>query len=176
MEKNYQTASSYLLPRDNLDKTQTKNYRPISLLNVDLKIISKAFTNKFQPQMPNPYTQISRKKKPTCQTHTGRSVGRKMQNHSHFIRDIIIIYLGKKIQAAIIGLHEEKGLHNVAHNYVFKTITICPTTQDRFLQYAKSLKDRDKTDLETPFSLKHLKNVLTKRKFIKSPGLDGHTT
>ena len=53
---------------------------------------------------------------------------------------------------------------------------ICPTTQDRFLQYAKPLNDKDKTDLETPFTLKDIKNALTKMKSNKTPGPDGLTT
>ena len=40
-----------LLPEDNPDKTQMENYRPISLLNVDYKIISTAITNKLQLHM-----------------------------------------------------------------------------------------------------------------------------
>ena len=134
-----------LLPKHNLDKTKIKNAgQSYSLTNIWKSL-----------ERPSPSNS-----NPTCQTHTPRSVGRKIQNHLHFIRDIIIFTEEKQNQAAIIGLHEEKGLHNV-HDYVFKTITavpqarICPTTQDRFLHYAKSLKDRDKTDLETPFSLKH---------------------
>ena len=49
---------------------------------------------------------------------------------------------------------------------------ICPTIPDQFLQYPEPLKDTDKTDLETPFSLKE---TLIKIKFNKTPGVDGHT-
>ena len=38
---------------EDLNKTRMKNYRPISPLNVDYKIISKAITNKLQPHMSN---------------------------------------------------------------------------------------------------------------------------
>ena len=49
-------------------------------------------------------------------------------------------------------------------------------TQDQFLQYAKPLYDKDKTDLETPFTLEDIKNALTKMKLNKTPGPDGLTT
>ena len=68
-----------LLPKDNQDKTQMKKYRPISLLNVDYKISSKAITNKLQPHMSKLIHADQQ-----CSI-----VGRKIQNHLHFIRDII---------------------------------------------------------------------------------------
>ena len=68
-----------VIPKDKPDRTDKKNYRPISLLNVDYKIISKAITNKLKPNMAK-------------LIHENRQcsiAGRKIQNHLHFIRDII---------------------------------------------------------------------------------------
>ena len=50
-------------------------------------------------------------------------VGRKIQNHLHFIRDIITYTKQEQMQAAIISLDQEKALDRVAHDYLFKTIT-----------------------------------------------------
>ena len=104
-----------LLPKDNPDKTQMKNYRPISLLNVDYKIISKviSLTNKLQPHMSKLIHADQQ-----CSI-----VGRKIQNHLHFIRDIITYTKEKQMQAAIISLDQEKAFDRVAHDYLFKTIT-----------------------------------------------------
>ena len=92
-----------------------KNYRPISLLNVDYKIISKAIslTNKLQPHMSKLIHADQQ-----CSI-----VGRKIQNHLHFIRDIITYTKEKQMQAAIISLDQEKAFDRVAHDYLFKTIT-----------------------------------------------------
>ena len=90
-----------------------KYYRPISLLNVDDKVISKAITNKLQPHMSK-------------HIHADQQcsiVGRKIQNHLHFIRDIITYTKEKQMQADIISLDQEKAFDRVAHDYLFKTIT-----------------------------------------------------
>ena len=50
-------------------------------------------------------------------------VGRKIQNHLHFIRDIITYAKEKQMQAAIISLDQEKAFDRAAHDYLFKTIT-----------------------------------------------------
>ena len=102
-----------LIPKDNPDKTQMKNYRPISLLNVDYKIISKTITNKLQPYMSKLIHADQQ-----CSI-----IGRKIQNHLHFIRDIITYTQEKQMHAAIISLDQEKAFDRVAHDYLFKTIT-----------------------------------------------------
>ena len=49
--------------------------------------------------------------------------GRKIQNHLHFIRDIITYTQEKQTDAAIISLDQEKTFNRVAHDYLFKHIT-----------------------------------------------------
>ena len=48
-----QMTQSYitLIPKDGQDLTKVKNYRPISLLNSDYKILSKILTSRLKPQM-----------------------------------------------------------------------------------------------------------------------------
>ena len=101
-----------LLPKDNPDKTQMKNDRPISPLNVDYKIIRKAITNKLQLHMSKLIHADQQ-----CSI-----AGRKIQNNLH-TRDIITYTKEKQMQAAIISLDQEKAFDRVAHDYLFKTIT-----------------------------------------------------
>ena len=101
-----------VLPKDNPDKTSLKNYRPISLLNVDYKIISKTISNKLRPIMGtiiNDDQQCSVK-------------DRKIQNHLHFIRDLISYCNHKNIKCAMISLDQEKAFDRVAHDYMFKAL------------------------------------------------------
>ena len=49
--------------------------------------------------------------------------GRKIQNHLHFIRDIITYTQEKETHSAIISLDQEEALERVAHDYLFKNIT-----------------------------------------------------
>ena len=52
--KHFPTSSSYQISRKkDRDKTLLKNYRPISLLDVDLKIISKAFASRVKTVLPS---------------------------------------------------------------------------------------------------------------------------
>ena len=41
-----------LIEKADCDKTLVKNWRPISLFNVDLKIISKAFASRLKTVLP----------------------------------------------------------------------------------------------------------------------------
>jgi len=46
------TALISLIPKPNKDHTLTSNYRPISLINVDIKIISKALAHRIEQIIP----------------------------------------------------------------------------------------------------------------------------
>ena len=100
-----------IIPKDSPDKTQLKNYRPISLLNIDYKIISKTITNKLKPYM-------SKLIHPDQQCAVQ---GRKIQNHLHFIRDFITYTQDKPTPGAIISLDQEKAFDRVSHEYLHKT-------------------------------------------------------
>ena len=102
-----------VIPKDKPDRTDLKNYRPISLLNVDYKIISKTITNKLRPHMA----------KLVHENQQCSIAGRKIQNHLHFLRDIITYTQDKQTHAAIISLDQEKVFDRVAHDYLFKNIT-----------------------------------------------------
>lgn len=41
-----------VIPKDSKDPAQFASYRPISLLNVDLKIFTKILANRLLPHMP----------------------------------------------------------------------------------------------------------------------------
>ena len=101
-----------LLPKDNPDKTSLKNYRPISLLNVDYKLISKAITNKLRPIMGKIINEDQQ-----CSVKD-----RKIQNHLHFIRDFIYYCNYKNTNYAMISLDQEKAFDRIAHDYMFKAL------------------------------------------------------
>ena len=92
-----------------------KNYRPIKLLNVDQKIITKILTTRASPSMPH-------------LVHTDQTSaikGRTIQEHNHFIRDIITLAHDKQIQATILSLDQTKAFDQVSHSYLHKTLEHC---------------------------------------------------
>ena len=50
--------------------------------------------------------------------------------------------------------HKIRDSFKPFYKNLYTTEKICPTIQDQFLQYQEPLKDTDKTELKTPFSLK----------------------
>lgn len=116
-EKNYIPEAitlSYitLIPKEGKDNKDPKNYRPISLTNVDYKIISKILTERLKPHMNNLIGDAQQ-----CAIK-----GRKIQNHLHNIRDIIQYTKEKDIKGRIISLDQEKAFDRVDHNYLFKAL------------------------------------------------------
>ena len=101
-----------LLSKKKTDKTQTKNYRPISLLNTDYKILTKVIANKIKPYLKDlvhPDQQCSIK-------------DRNINNHNHFIRDVIHYAKDKNIEASILALDQEKAFDRVSHTYLHKIL------------------------------------------------------
>ena len=87
------------------------NYRPISLINVDLKILTKTLTNRLKPILP---TIIHR-----SQTAVH---GRKIDHTVHMLRDLIDLVDKEDSQAAFIFLDQEKAFDRVDHQFLFKTM------------------------------------------------------
>ena len=87
------------------------NYRPISLINIDLKILSKTLTNRLKFILP---TIIH-------QTQTAIQ-GRKIDHTIHLIRDLIELVDKEESQAAFIFLDQEKAFDRVDHDFLYKVM------------------------------------------------------
>lgn len=101
-----------LIPKHDTDRTKIINYRPISLLNSDYKILTKTLVKKLEPFIPkliHPDQQYS-------------IPGRNIQNHTHLIRDIIHYSTQKDTQLAILSIDQQKAFDRVDHTWLMKTI------------------------------------------------------
>lgn len=53
LPSSWNQASITLIPKENLDLTSVKNYRPISLLNTDYKLFAKILANRVKKFLMN---------------------------------------------------------------------------------------------------------------------------
>ena len=112
------------------------NYRPISLMNVDLKILTKTLTNRLKPILP---TIIHK-----SQTAVD---GRKIDHNIHMIRDLIDLVDKEDSQAAFIFLDQEKAFDRVDHGFLFKTMEAFGIGED-FIKWVKVLYSNASTKIK----------------------------
>ena len=87
------------------------NYRPISLINVDIKILCKTLANRLIPILPDVI-------------HTSQTAvyGRRIDHTIHLIRDLIDLANKDDDTAAFIFIDQEKAFDRVNHNFLFKVM------------------------------------------------------
>ena len=93
------------------DRSDLKYYRPISLLNVDLKIITKTLAirlGKILPAIIN--------KDQTC------IPGRNISTNLHTLHDIVKYANSRNLEAAVLFLDQEKAFDRVDHNFLLRTL------------------------------------------------------
>lgn len=95
------------------DKRLLKNYRPISLLNVDYKILARVLSNRLKHILPN----IISFEQTSC------IPGRDISDTVASIRDIIDVADKEKLEAYLIKIDQEKAFDRVDHTYLNKIIS-----------------------------------------------------
>ena len=85
-------------------------YRLISLINVDVKILSKLLTNRLLPILPSIIHE--------SQTSV---FGRRIDYTIHMLRDLIDFTANNDGEASFIFLDQEKAFDRVDHDFLFRT-------------------------------------------------------
>ena len=89
-----------------------KNYRPISLLNTDYKVITKVLSNRLRNYLPmliHPDQSCSVK-------------GRSIQDNCHYLRDIVDYINDGNETGVLLSLDQEKAFDRVNHNYLMSVL------------------------------------------------------
>ena len=88
------------------------NYRPIALMNVDVKILTKLLAMRLVLVLPSII-------------HESQTAiyGRRIDDNIHLVRDIIDYANKNDEEAALLFLDQEKAFDRVSHKFLFKVLT-----------------------------------------------------
>ena len=89
-----------------------KHWRPISLINVDAKIISKSISNRLKKVLPFIISEDQ-----TCSVE-----GRSISDNIHLLRNVFDYVESKNIGCACIGLDQKKAFDRVEHKWLMKVL------------------------------------------------------
>ncbi len=111
LPKSCQRAVLALLPKKG-DLTMLKNWRPVALLCVDYKILSKCIANRLNKVL----CEIIHKDQSYCVK------GRSITDNLHLMRDLIDYAQYNNSNVGILSLDQEKAFDRVDHQFLFKTL------------------------------------------------------
>ncbi len=94
------------------ERTRVVNYRPITLLNTDYKLLSKALAVRLAEVAP----------KLIHKAQAGFVPGRKIHNHTQLARMMIHWTEENNADGAIVALDQEKAYDKIAHDYLWKVL------------------------------------------------------
>ena len=117
-----------LIEKKDKDKRYIKNWRPISLLNVDLKIASKALALRINPMLKNVI----------CHDQTAYIKDRYIGEVIRLVQDIIEYVDREEDEAILFSTDIEKVFDSVNHNFIFATLEKFGFGPE-FIQWVKTL-------------------------------------
>lgn len=106
------TSSTTIIYKRKGEIYRLDNYRPIALINVDLKILTKALSNRLRPVMSS------------IIHHSQTAIDRRRIDYTvHLLRDLIDLINKDDTEGALIFLDQEKAFDRVEHDFLFKTMS-----------------------------------------------------
>ena len=117
-----------LICKDETRSDEMKCYRPISLLNIDYKIISKVIASRLGKVLP----------KIIGIDQTSAIKGRSIFDNLHLIRNVIDYVDQKDLAACFICVDQEKAFDRVSWSYMFDTLKAFGFSEN-FIKWVKLL-------------------------------------
>ena len=93
------------------NRDELKNYRPITLLNVDLKILTRTLAKRLKSILP---TIIHKSQKAVP--------GRHITDNIHIVQDLIDLINKNEEKAALLFFDQEKAFDRMSHKFIIKTL------------------------------------------------------
>ena len=94
------------------DKTEISNYRPITVLNTDYKIMTRALTTRLTKAVP---TLIH-------PDQAGFMCGRRIEDQTELVKLMLDNCEASEINGAVVCLDQEKAYDKVRHDFIWKTL------------------------------------------------------
>ncbi|KAJ1129654.1 hypothetical protein NDU88_008020 [Pleurodeles waltl] len=101
-----------LLYKQKGEREDLKNWRPISLLNVDYKLLAKAMANRLKKLI----------EKIVHPDQTCGIPGRQIADSLALVRDTIEYVKSRKVPTALVSLDQEKAFDRVSHEFMDRTL------------------------------------------------------
>ncbi|CDO76740.1 hypothetical protein BN946_scf184813.g10 [Trametes cinnabarina] len=107
-------AEGWMAPiwKEKGEKTKVVNYRPITVLNTDYKLLTKIMAVKLAAAAPSIVHPAQ----------AGFVPGRKLRDQTQLARMMMLWAEAKEVNGAIVALDQEKAYDKIAHDYLWRVL------------------------------------------------------
>jgi len=117
-----------LIPKKNKNRLFLKNWRPISLLNTDYKLLAKTLALRLQNVLPNIINE----------DQTGYLPNRYIGQNIRLLEDITFFTMEENLPGIILSIDFEKAFDSINWNFLYKTLQTF-NFGEKFISYIRTM-------------------------------------